>query len=99
MRGNSFASAGSGSRIGIARKLRNPAICLKRQLNVSRETFLNEMSFDEIRAPKLEFHDPAEQGTSALAHPCARRSVAGRLAARLAPPVRPRAGLRARKSD
>src|SRR5450756_2448201 len=50
---------------------------------------------DEIQTPKPEFRDQAEQGTQALAHPCARRSFAGGLATRLAPPVRPRAGLRA----
>ena len=38
---------------------------------------------------------PSRQGTEALARPGARRSVAGGLATRLAPPVRPRAGLRA----
>jgi superfamily II DNA or RNA helicase len=61
---------------------------------------MNGSCFDEIQAPKPEFpdqppQDQAEQGTQALAHPRACRSVAGGLATRLAPPVRTRAGLRA----
>src|SRR6266702_8438128 len=43
------------------------------------------MCFDEIHAPKTEFRSQADQGTQALAHPCAGRSVAGGLATGLAP--------------
>ena len=66
---------------------------------MSRERpLLNGMYFDEIQAPNPEFRSQAEQGTQALAHPRARRSFTSGLATRLAPPVRPRAGLRAGKS-
>src|SRR5271170_667480 len=64
-----------------------------------KKRLLNGIYFDEIQAPKPEFHDPPEQGTRALAHPRARRSFAVGLATRLAPPVRPRAGVRARESE
>src|SRR5688572_26590833 len=61
--------------------------------------FLNGMCFDDIHAPSPEFDEQAEPRAQALAHPCARRSVARGMATPLAPPVRPRAGLRARESD
>jgi hypothetical protein len=60
----------------------------------------NGICLDEnIQAPKPEAGDQADQGTQALADPRSRRSIACGLATPLAPPVRPRAALRARKSD
>src|SRR5438874_7704047 len=100
MRGSSFATAGSDSRIGMARKLRkrcNPSWATG--LTSREKPILNGIYLDEIQAPKPEFRDQAQQGTQALAHPRTRRSIAGGLAAGFAPPVRSRAGLRAGKSD
>src|SRR5581483_1525793 len=93
MRGSSFAWAGSGWRIGAAIRLPSGSISRERPM-------LNGICPDEsIQAPKPEISDHAEQGTQALAHPCACRFVAGGMATPLAPPVRPRAGLRAGESD
>jgi len=41
------------------------------QMNVSRKLLLNGIYCNEIEAPKPEFRDQAQQGTQALAHPCA----------------------------
>ncbi|SRR5579875_336456 len=58
----------------------------------------NGIHANESKTPKPKPH-ASEKGTQALAHPCARRSVARGMAESFAPPVRPRASFRARESD
>src|SRR5712671_6101307 len=80
--GRDFSANTTANGISDAGYCRGPRLLL-----ALREKLLpNGLSCHEIHAPKAESRD---QGTQALAHPCARRSFAGGLAARLAPPVRP----------
>ena len=79
--------------IGLAGPVIRFAVCLG---IASPEALLRiECASTKSRAPKTETRCQADQGTQVFPHPCAGRSVAGGLATRLAPPVRPRAGVRA----